>query len=209
MSRYTRPTTTTFSPLPPPTVGQMPQFNECPGGKCDVQYDDVNPYITTLIKTVETVMCSAVLVANAVLLLLLVLAHKRFAAVFFRILNVLVVVIVVRALTTIIFKLPALWFNATIASETNITLIVDVFYKYLCILLIFLLSLNRFSVMVYPTLEQVLFSGKRYIYLCVFCIVVSAVVTYGATTVSNLRRLFDPTVGFIDYIDSAAFYVVS
>ncbi|RCN50159.1 hypothetical protein ANCCAN_03764 [Ancylostoma caninum] len=104
-------------------------------------------------------MSTAILVANAILFLILVLARKRLTAAFFRILNVLVFAIIFRNLTTIILKLPSLWFRALITDETIISLIVGLLSKYLFILLVFLLSLNRFSVIVCPALDEILFSG--------------------------------------------------
>lgn len=72
MSLFPAQTTT----VPP---GEMP-IPVCNDRKCDVHglhHDNV--YSTASIKAMETMMCCAVLVANAVLFLVLAVAQKRFA----------------------------------------------------------------------------------------------------------------------------------
>uniref|UniRef100_A0A7I4YGH6 7TM GPCR domain containing protein n=1 Tax=Haemonchus contortus TaxID=6289 RepID=A0A7I4YGH6_HAECO len=82
------------------------------------------------------------------------------------------------------------------------------FFKKVIILLIFLLALNRFAIILYATLDNLLFARYRYIALCFVCFTISAAETYIVITTSNLRREFVPNVGFIDFIDSPTSYEI-
>ncbi|VDO30120.1 unnamed protein product [Haemonchus placei] len=162
----------------------------------------------TTLTVLETITTISVLIVSSFLLVILLVGRRRFTVPFFRILTVLVAVIWTRSILSVLLKLITLWSGALIAYQGVITLTADMLFKKVIILLIFLLALNRFAVILYATLDKLLFARYRYIVLCFTCFAVSAAETYAVITTSKLRREFVPDIGFIDYIDSPTPYEI-
>ncbi|XGW03107.1 hypothetical protein V3C99_014814 [Haemonchus contortus] len=170
-------------------------------------YEDLM-HTTTTLTILETITTIFVLFVSSFLLGILLVGRRRFAVPFFRILTVLVAVISTRSILSVFLKLITLWSGALIAYQGVITLTADMLFKKVIILLIFLLALNRFAVILYTTLDNLLFARYRYIVLCFTCFAVSAAETYAVITTSKLRREFVADIGFIDHIDSPTPYEI-
>ncbi|VDO21755.1 unnamed protein product [Haemonchus placei] len=166
-------------------------------------------YSTTMLKALETITTLAVLVVSQFLFVILITGRRRFTVPFFKMLRILVIVIAFRSVVSIVLKLPTLWFGAIISNQNMATLVVDILSKRLLVLLIFLMAFNRFLIIFCPALDNLLFARYRYIALCLSCVVISATETYAVITATNLRRVFIPEIGFVDYIDATKPYEVN
>lgn len=190
-------------------TGQMPGV-VCGPRQCDeIELIAAPIYSTKTLKIFETLLTVTVVGVSGFLLLILLRGTRRFTTPFFRMLTLLVAVIVTHAIVSIAFKLTTLWFGVLLNPKNVVSLVADLLSKYLSIILIFLLALNRFAIIVYPFLDTLLFAQYRYILLCVLCFALSSGVTYVVIDLSRLRREFIPEIGFVDFIDYPVSYEVS
>ncbi|KAK6745416.1 hypothetical protein RB195_011877 [Necator americanus] len=79
---------------------------------------------------------------------------------------------------------------------------------YLAVLLIFILALNRFCVLVVSRLEELLFSGLRFIVLPCISVLVAAGLTVMVIKWCEMERTYVDWLGFVDSVKSPDFYVV-
>ncbi|KAK6745415.1 hypothetical protein RB195_011877 [Necator americanus] len=80
---------------------------------------------------------------------------------------------------------------------------------YLAVLLIFILALNRFCVLVVSRLEELLFSGLRFIVLPCISVLVAAGLTVMVIKWCEMERTYVDWLGFVDSVKSPDFYVIS
>ncbi|RCN50161.1 hypothetical protein ANCCAN_03766 [Ancylostoma caninum] len=169
---------------------------------------EVEMYNTVLLRVAEVAVILVTILLNILLIAAVSTPRCRYTTAFFKLIRILSMVLLIHSVVSMIFKtLPSL-FDIQFHFQNKISLWMDLFTRYFAILLIFILALNRFSVLIVRRLDELFFSGLKYIWLPCTAFTVSAIMTAMVVNLCEMERAYIDWLGFVDSTGKPEFYVV-
>ncbi|ETN72309.1 hypothetical protein NECAME_04486 [Necator americanus] len=148
------------------------------------------------------------LLLNILLVTAISISRSNFTSTFFKLLRLLSLLLMFHSIISILLKTLPSFFHISFLYQNNLSLCIDLFSRYLAILLIFILALNRFCVLVVSRLEELLFLGLRVIVLPCISVLIAAGLTVMVIKWCEMERTYVDWLGFVDSVKSPDLYVV-
>ncbi|KAK6745417.1 hypothetical protein RB195_011877 [Necator americanus] len=182
----------------------------CTRRRCDSRFDkEVDTYNILVLRIIELLVLLITLLLNVLLVTAISISRSNFTSTFFKLIRLLSLLLVFHSLISILLKTLPSFFHTSFPYQNNLSLCIDLFSRYLAVLLIFILALNRFCVLVVSRLEELLFSGLRFIVLPCISVLVAAGLTVMVIKWCEMERTYVDWLGFVDSVKSPDFYVIS
>ncbi|KAK6745412.1 hypothetical protein RB195_011875 [Necator americanus] len=154
-------------------------------------------------------MFGTTLLLNLLVIAAIVSARKRCKSAFFKLVGMLSVLFLFHCISMLVLKFLPIFFSYSFIYQNEISLHIDIFVKYCSILLIFILSLDRFSVFKIERLERFISSRFGPWILALLASLIAVSTTVVVVKVGSMKRSYINGLGYFDYSPSSVALTVA
>ncbi|EYC19870.1 hypothetical protein Y032_0023g761 [Ancylostoma ceylanicum] len=181
--------------------------HNCQKSRC--RNSEIKVYNTVLLRTAEILVILFTILLNVLLVTAVSTPRCRFATPFFKLIRILSLMLLLHSIASMTLKTMPSLLEVTFPYQNEVSLWIDLFSRYFTILLILILAFNRFCVLIVGRLDELLFSGFRYVAFPCITFVLAAVMTAMVVELCEMERTYIVWLGFVDSVESPQLYVAS